>query len=348
MKLSEFSFTLPEELIAQEPLQDRTQSRLLVVDKKQKENIHSHVADLRTFLRPGDLLVLNDSKVIPARLYGKKPTGGKIELLLVSTLSTTPSESVWEAMIGGHGVRPGMTLTLFPEDEHITCTAVERMNERTWKVRFDGFEEDFLEILNRIGSTPIPPYIHSTLSEKELRSRYQTVFAKDAGSVAAPTAGLHFTPELLSDLRAYGVQTTTVTLHVGLGTFSPIHEQDLDKHVMHKELASISEESAQIINRAKEEGRRVIAVGTTSVRTLESLAKNNRVEAGSKWTDIFIQPGYQFQIIDGMLTNFHLPESTLLVLVSALAGRERILAAYQEAIQNKYRFYSFGDAMLLV
>lgn len=348
MLLSDFSFDLPEELIAQEPLSDRTRSRLLVVDRKNEALTHSHVSDIAQFFRAGDVLVMNNSKVIPARLYAKKPTGGKVEILLVSHIATTNTSSTWEALIGGHHIADNTPLTLLPEESGVVCTAETHLTERTWRVIFNGFNGSFEKVLEDIGNTPIPPYINSSLSEEELRSRYQTVYAQHAGSVAAPTAGLHFTPELLKQLRSQGVITTEVTLHVGLGTFAPIRENDLSKHHMHSERASISEETARIINDAKKEGRRVIAVGTTSVRTLESFAHEGRVTSGEKDTAIFIQPGYEFQIIDGMLTNFHLPESTLIVLVAAFAGRELILRAYNEAIKEKYRFYSFGDAMLIL
>lgn len=348
MQLSDFSFHLPPELIAQEPLAHRSESRLLVVDRTQPFNQHSSMKNLKSFLRPGDVLVMNNSKVIPARIAAKKPTGGKVEIFLVSHIHSNANSSTWEALIGGHHIPDGTLLTMSSKAVEARCTVGEHLTERTRRVTFTGFTGDFTQFLELIGSTPIPPYIHSTLSEEALRERYQTVFAKTAGSVAAPTAGLHFTAELLEDVRAHGVITTEVTLHVGLGTFAPIRENDLSKHHMHSERASISQHTVDTINQAKKEGRRVIAVGTTSVRTLESFAHNSRVSAGEKDTAIFIQPGYQFQIVDGILTNFHLPESTLIVLVSAFASRERILGAYQEAITERYRFYSFGDAMLLL
>lgn len=348
MQLSDFSFTLPQELIAQEPLRDRTQSQLLVVDRASGKLTHTHIAHIADFLRPGDVLVMNNSKVIPARLFAQKPTGGKVEIMLVSHINTTSTTSTWEALIGGHHIADHTELTLLPAESGVICTAEAHITERTWRVTFHHYVGDFEKILEDLGNTPIPPYIHSKLSEKELRERYQTVFAKSAGSVAAPTAGLHFTPKLLEELRAKGVITTEVTLHVGMGTFAPIRENDLSKHHMHSERAEISIETANIINTAKQEGRRIIAVGTTSVRTLESFAHNSRVNADKKDTAIFIQPGYQFQIVDGILTNFHLPESTLIVLISAFSSRDHVLNAYHEAIQNKYRFYSFGDAMLII
>ncbi|MCW1930065.1 MAG: tRNA preQ1(34) S-adenosylmethionine ribosyltransferase-isomerase QueA [Candidatus Kerfeldbacteria bacterium] len=348
MQLSDFSFDLPEELIAQEPLNHRAQSRLLVINRNTSELTHSNISDIAQYFRAGDVLVMNNSKVIPARLYAKKPTGGKVEIFLVAHIATTQNSSTWEALIGGHHIANNTELALLPENSSVTCTTEARITERTWRVTFRNYTGNFDAVLERLGNTPIPPYIHSTLSENELRERYQTVYAKSAGSVAAPTAGLHFTSELLEQLCAKGVITTEVTLHVGLGTFAPIRENDLSKHHMHSERAVISQEAAHIINAAKKEGRRVIAVGTTSVRTLESFAHEGRVQAGEKSTSIFIQPGYQFQIVDGILTNFHLPESTLIVLVAAFASRERILNAYKEAIANRYRFYSFGDAMLII
>lgn len=341
MKTSDFFYELPEELIAQDPLPDRSASRLLVLDKKSGGIKHRSFRDIREYLREGDCLVLNNTRVIPARLLGiKKETGGAVELLLLKRLSADR----WETLVRpGKKLREGACVSF--GDGALTGEIEEVLPDGNRIVRF-FFEGIFEEILDRLGQMPLPPYITHTLGDRE---RYQTVYAKYDGSAAAPTAGLHFTKELLSELREMGVEIVEVTLHVGLGTFRPVKAEEVTEHRMHSEYYEIPPEAAERINAAKAEGRRVISVGTTSTRTLESAATpDDRVTSGSGWTDIFIYPGYDFRVIDGLLTNFHLPESTLIMLVSALAGRERVLHAYEEAVRERYRFFSFGDAMLIL
>lgn len=341
MKTSDFKFDLPKELIAQDPLADRASSRLLVLDKKTGKTQHRTFRDIKEYLRPGDCLVVNDTKVIPARLLGcREETKGKVEVLLLKRLS----DNEWETLVKpGRRLRPGARLSF--GDGLLGAEVQEVMEEGNRRIRFiyDGI---FEEILDTLGQMPLPPYITHQLEEKD---RYNTVYASHPGSAAAPTAGLHFTKELLEEIRQEGVDIAKVTLHVGLGTFRPVKVEDVQSHHMHSEWYEITEEAAQAINGARKRGGRIICVGTTSCRTIESAADEaGRIEAKSGWTDIFIYPGYRFKVLDGLITNFHLPESTLLMLVSALAGREHILAAYEEAVREKYRFFSFGDAMLIM
>lgn len=342
MDVQQFDFELPEHLIAQHPLEDRTASRLLVLNKETGNILHQRFTNLIDHLVPGDVLVLNDSRVLPARLIGEKEgTGAKIEVLLLKSLG----DDRWETLVKpGKRVKPG-TVVVFG-DGLLRCVCEESTDMGGRIVRF-SYEGIFYEILERLGTMPLPPYIHEQLEDKE---RYQTVYARERGSAAAPTAGLHFTKEYLEQIAAKGVHITTITLHVGLGTFRPVSADRVEEHVMHAEYYEISQETADVVNAAKEEGRRVIAVGTTSCRTLETVgsAHGGRLAASSGWTDIFIYPGYHFSIIDGMLTNFHLPKSTLVMLVSALAGKENILNAYKSAVEQEYRFFSFGDAMLII
>lgn len=342
MDVQQFDFELPEHLIAQHPLADRTASRLLVLHKETGNILHQRFTNLIDHLVPGDVLVLNDSRVLPARLIGEKEgTGAKIEVLLLKSLG----EDRWETLVKpGKRVKPG-TVVVFG-DGLLRCICEESTDMGGRIVRF-SYEGIFYEILERLGTMPLPPYIHEQLEDQE---RYQTVYARERGSAAAPTAGLHFTKEYLEQIAAKGVHITTITLHVGLGTFRPVSADRVEEHVMHAEYYEISQETADMVNAAKEEGRRVIAVGTTSCRTLETVgsAHGGRLAATSGWTDIFIYPGYSFSIIDGMLTNFHLPKSTLVMLVSALAGKENILNAYKSAVEQEYRFFSFGDAMLII
>ena len=341
MDVKDFYYDLPQELIAQDPLEDRSSSRLMVLDKITGEVEHRHFKDITEYLRPGDCLVINNTKVIPARLYGvKEGTEAKIEILLLKR----KENDIWETL-----VKPGKkckigTKIVFGEGI-LTGEVVDIVEEGNRLIQFH-YEGIFEEILDRLGQMPLPPYITHQLQDK---NRYQTVYAKYDGSAAAPTAGLHFTPELLQQVRDMGVEIAEVTLHVGLGTFRPVKETDVLKHHMHSEFYQIEQSEADKINKAKKEGHRVIAVGTTSTRTLESAAdENGFLTEKSGWTEIFIYPGYQFKVIDALITNFHLPESTLVMLVSALAGREHVLAAYETAVEEKYRFFSFGDAMFIV
>ena len=340
MKTSDFDFDLPEELIAQTPLERRDASRLLVMDKTTGELEHHHFYELPQFLRKGDCLVLNNSRVLPARLIGQRlPGGGACEVLLL----TEKGDGVWECLVRpGRRLKPGAKMT-FGEGK-LTATVEQELSDGNRLVKFH-YEGIFLEVLEELGSMPLPPYIREKLEDKE---RYQTVYSKINGSAAAPTAGLHFTPELLQQIQDMGVKLCYVTLHVGLGTFRPVKAEDILEHEMHSEYCMISEEAAQTINETKQQGGRVICVGTTSCRTIESFAhEDGTMEAKSGWTNIFIYPGYRFKVLDGLITNFHLPQSTLIMLVSALAGREHVLHAYEEAVKEKYRFFSFGDAMLI-
>ena len=340
MKVKDFWYDLPQELIAQDPLSDRSSSRLLVLDRESGQIRHDHFYHLQNYLRPGDCLVLNNTRVIPARLFGvKEETGAAIEILLLKRKSA----DVWETLVRpGKKARPGAKIVF--GDGLLTGEVLEIVEEGNRLIRFT-YEGIFEEVLDQLGQMPLPPYITHELKDK---NRYQTVYAKYDGSAAAPTAGLHFTPELLDELRAFGVEIAEVTLHVGLGTFRPVKAEEVTDHHMHSEYYEISKESADRINTAKAEGRRVICVGTTSCRTIESAAdENGRLSEKSGWTDIFIYPGYQFKVLDGLITNFHLPESTLIMLVSALAGRDHVMAAYEEAVKERYRFFSFGDAMLI-
>ena len=339
MKKSDFYFDLPEELIAQTPLERRDASRLLALDRATGEMEHRHFFDLPDYLKSGDCLVLNDSRVLPARLMGNRLTGGAVEVVLLRDLGG----GKWECLTRpGRKTRPGTELTF--GDGLLTATVTDALDDgnKVLEFHYDGI---FLEILDKLGKMPLPPYIKEELRDRE---RYQTVYSRELGSAAAPTAGLHFTPELLEQIQAKGVQICYVTLHVGLGTFRPVKEEEILDHVMHSEYCVIPEETAKIINETKAAGGRVIAVGTTSCRTLESFTDpDGTVQARGGWTDIFIYPGYTFKCIDALVTNFHLPESTLIMLVSALAGRERILRAYETAVRERYRFFSFGDAMFI-
>ena len=340
MKTSDFYYDLPQELIAQDPLEDRSASRLMHLDKVTGEVQHRHFRDVLEYLKPGDCLVINDTKVIPARLYGHKVgTDAAIEILLLKR----KEKDVWETLVKpGKKCRPGTVISF--GDGILTGEVIDVVEEGNRLIRFD-YEGIFEEILDRLGEMPLPPYITHKLKDKD---RYQTVYAKHEGSAAAPTAGLHFTKELLAQVGEMGVKIAHVTLHVGLGTFRPVKVEDVSQHHMHSEFYVVEEDQAKLINDTKASGHRVISVGTTSCRTLEAATGEDGVlRAGSGWTEIFIYPGYQFRMIDGLITNFHLPESTLLMLVSALAGKEHIMAAYEEAVREKYRFFSFGDAMMI-
>ena len=340
MKTSDFYYDLPEELIAQDPLEDRSSSRLMCLDKETGDITQTHFRHILDELNPGDCLVINDTKVIPARLYGSKAgTNAGIEILLLKR----KEDHVWETLVKpGKKAKPGTVISF--GNGLLTGEVIDVVEEGNRLIQF-SYEGIFEEILDQLGEMPLPPYITHKLQDK---GRYQTVYAKHEGSAAAPTAGLHFTEELLEQIKAKGVNIAHVTLHVGLGTFRPVKVDDVEKHHMHSEFYMIEEEQAERINRTKREGNRVIAVGTTSCRTLESASDEEGIlHAGSGWTEIFIYPGYSFKMIDGLITNFHLPESTLLMLVSALAGKESIMHAYEEAVKEKYRFFSFGDAMFI-
>ena len=339
MKTSDFNFELPEELIAQTPLERRDSSRLLTLDKNTGAVGHHHFYDLPDFLRPGDCLVLNDSRVLPARLIGHRPTGGTCEVLLL----VDRGEGCWECLVRpGKKLRTGAQI-IFGQGQ-LTATIERELEDGKRLVQFH-YQGIFLEILEELGKMPLPPYIKAELENQE---RYQTVYSKVVGSAAAPTAGLHFTPELLDNIQDMGVKVCYVTLHVGLGTFRPVKAEDIRDHEMHSEFCMISQETADIINETKRNGGRVICVGTTSCRTIESFAaEDGTMTQRSGWTNIFIYPGYRFKVLDALVTNFHLPQSTLIMLVSALAGREHVLNAYQEAVKEKYRFFSFGDAMFI-
>jgi S-adenosylmethionine:tRNA ribosyltransferase-isomerase len=339
VKTSDFMYDLPEELIAQTPIERRDASRLLVLDKKTGQMEHRHFYDLKEYLRPGDCLVLNDSRVIPARLFGTRPTGGAVEVVLLKDLG----DNRWECLSRpGKKMRPGTEVTF--GDGELTAVVEDVVEGGNRILRFT-YEGIFLEILEKLGRMPLPPYIKVQLDDPE---RYQTVYAREPGSAAAPTAGLHFTQELLQDIRDMGVDVEFVTLHVGLGTFRPVQVEDVENHEMHSEFCTVPEKTAAAIMKAKASGNRVIAVGTTSCRTLESFtAPDGTIAAASGWTNIFIYPGYTFKCIDALVTNFHLPGSTLVMLVSALAGKENIMTAYKEAVDQRYRFFSFGDAMFI-
>lgn len=340
MKKSDFSFILPPELIAQTPIARRDESRLLCLDRRTGAIEHHHFYELPSMLRPGDCLVINDSRVLPARLIGHRPTGGAAELVLLRDLG----DDRWECLCRpGKRLREGAEI-LFGDDGELHAIVEEVMPDGNRKIHF-SYDGIFLEVLDSLGKMPLPPYIREELQDRE---RYQTVYSRELGSAAAPTAGLHFTKELLDKIREVGVSICPVTLHVGLGTFRPVKEENIEDHEMHSEFCIISEETANTVNRCRENGGRIIAVGTTSCRTLESFADDHgKLHPGCRWTSIFIYPGYQFRCIDALITNFHLPESTLIMLVSALAGREHVLNAYQIAVQEKYRFFSFGDAMFI-
>lgn len=338
MLLSDFDYELPEELIAQRPIEPRNASRLMIVDPARQMIAHEHFYDLQKFLRAGDALIFNDTRVIPARLIGHKSTGARVEVFLLRRLDAT----TWESLVKpGRKIAEGTEISFGDE---LSCKVVgpTDFGGRVVEFKFNGV---FEEILDRLGETPLPPYIHTKLDDSE---RYQTVYNRERGSAAAPTAGLHFTTEQMQTLKASGINLGFVTLHVGLGTFRPVQVETIEQHVMHEEFYTIPQTTADLIHETKQRGSRVIAVGTTSIRTLEAAAlSKNSVAVGSSSTNIFIYPGYQFKIVDALITNFHLPKSTLLMLVSAFAGREFILRAYREAVEQRYRFFSFGDAMFI-
>lgn len=337
MQVKDFTYELPQELIAQHPMEPRDHSRLLVVDKNTGTVEHKHFYDLCEYLRPDDLLVFNDTRVIPARLHGVKDTGARVEVFLLTRLDNTN----WEVLVKpGRKLRVGAKIKFSDE---LACEIIDDTDFGGRVARF-CYEGIFEEILDRLGETPLPPYITAPLEDKE---RYQTVYSRENGSAAAPTAGLHFTNELLEKIKAMGCEEVFVTLHVGLGTFRPVSVEDINDHVMHREFYSVSPQVAAAINKAKAEGRRIVAVGTTAVRTLEAAGESGEMKAGGNWTKIFIYPGYRFRLVDALVTNFHLPQSTLLMLVSALSTREIMLATYDEAVSEHYRFFSFGDAMFI-
>ena len=342
MKTSDFYYDLPKELIAQDPLEDRSSSRLLHLSPADGVIEHRHFKDILDYLQPGDTLVINDTKVIPARLYGHRSiTGGVVEILLLKR----KTDDVWECLVKpGKKARSGSVIE-FGEEGLLTGMITDVLEDGNRLIKF-SYEGIFEEILDRLGEMPLPPYITHKLKDK---NRYQTVYAKNEGSAAAPTAGLHFTRELLESVKEKGVHIAHVTLHVGLGTFRPVKSDSVEEHHMHSEFYVVEEDQAELINRTRQDGGRIIAVGTTSCRTLESAStEDGLLKSGSGWTDIFIYPGYRFKMIDGLITNFHLPESTLLMLVSAFAGKENIMHAYEEAVRERYRFFSFGDAMLIL
>jgi len=340
MRVEEFDFDLPKELIAQTPLKNREESRLLILNRKTGEITHKHFYDIIEYLNPGDTLVLNNTKVIPARLYGvKQATNAHIEVLLLNQ----KANDVWEVLCRpAKRVKVGTIISF--GDGILTAKCIESFDEGRRYLQFE-YEGIFLEILDKLGEMPLPPYITAKLEDKD---RYQTVYAKIEGSAAAPTAGLHFTKGLLERIKNKGINITYLTLHVGLGTFKPVSESDVEKHKMHSEFYSVNEETAKTLNETKKNGKRIISVGTTSTRTLETImTKYGTFKADSGYTDIFIYPGYEFKAIDGLITNFHLPKSTLIMLVSAFASKDLIMKAYQEAIKERYRFFSFGDAMFI-
>ncbi len=337
MKLEDFNYDLPKELIAQTPAEPRDSCRLMCLDRKTGAYSHETFRHILDEIRPGDVFVFNNTKVIPARLFGTRKTGGRVEALLL----TPKGNDVWECLVNpGRKALPGEVITF---SDKISCEVLEKTEFGGRLVRF-SYEGDWDTLLDEIGEMPTPPYIHKKLTDK---NQYQTVYAEYKGSAAAPTAGLHFTPALLDEMRAKGAELHFVTLHVGIGTFRPVSEENIEDHEMHREWYTVPEDVADAVNRAKEEGRRVIAVGTTSVRTLESAGQSGRVESGSDWTRLYIYPGYEWKITDAIVTNFHLPESTLLMMMSSFAGRENVLKAYEAAVQEKYRFFSFGDAMFI-
>lgn len=337
MQVKDFDYELPKELIAQHPMEPRDHSRLLVVDRQTGELEHRHFYDICDYLKPGDLLVFNDTRVIPARLHGTKDTGARAEVFLLTRLNATD----WEVLVKpGRRLRPGAKISFGPE---LSCE-IREVTDFGGRIAHFIYDGIFEEILDRLGETPLPPYITAPLEDKE---RYQTVYSRENGSAAAPTAGLHFTKELMAKLQNMEIEEVFVTLHVGLGTFRPVSEEIIEEHKMHREFYTVSPEAAEAINRARREGRRIVAVGTTAVRTLESAGATGVMKAGGNWTQIFIYPGYQYHFVDALITNFHLPQSTLLMLVSALSSRELMLRAYAEAVREKYRFFSFGDAMFI-
>jgi S-adenosylmethionine:tRNA ribosyltransferase-isomerase len=342
MKVEDYDFHLPEELIAQTPLLERTSSKLMVLDKKTGELEHRHFYDIIEYLREGDCLVLNDTRVLPARLYGmKEDTGAKVEVLLLNE----EGQDKWKTLVKpAKRVKEGTVITFGDGRLKATCLDIEEQGGRVLQFHYEGI---FYEVLDSLGEMPLPPYIKEQLDDQD---RYQTVFAKERGSAAAPTAGLHFTTELLEKIKNKGIHISFITLHVGLGTFRPVSVENIDEHDMHAEYYSMSQETADLLNDVRAKGGRIITVGTTSTRTIETIATKNdgKFKSESGWTDIFIFPGYAFKGIDAMITNFHLPKSTLIMLVSALAGRENVISAYEQAVKNEYRFFSFGDAMLII
>jgi len=339
VKTHDFYYDLPEDLIAQTPLKQRDTSRLMVLDRVSGKVCHKHFYDIIDYLNPGDCLVMNDSRVLPARLLGHRPTGGAVEVLLLRDLG----DKKWECLCKpGRKMQQGAEVIFGNGELTAVVAELKEDGNRIVEFRYEGI---FLEVLERLGKMPLPPYIKEELQDQE---RYQTVYSREVGSAAAPTAGLHFTNELLDKIREKGIKTAFVTLHVGLGTFRPVKAEEITEHHMHAELCMISPETATVLNDTKQQGGRIICVGTTSCRTLESLVnENGSFEAKSKWTEIFIYPGYTFKAMQGLITNFHLPESTLVMLVSAFAGRENVLSAYEEAVRERYRFFSFGDAMFI-
>lgn len=355
MKLSLFDYNLPHELIAQKQMKPRDHSRLLILDRKSQKIAkgheqcrmeHKHFDDLPDYLDSDDVLVVNETKVFPARLYGKKETGGKVEILLtdISTRRTSSLEMTSRALIGGRNIKVGDTIFL---GKNLEATIVKDIDGKNKEIKFNKFGKNLEKIIENIGHTPLPPYI-KTKDSKQIKKDYQTVYAKSTGSAAAPTAGLHFTDRILKKLDKKGIMIFKVTLHVGLGTFAPVEVEDIRKHKIHHEWASIDTKTAQGLNKLKKQGKNIIAVGTTSARTLEAFAdKKNHIKSGAKWVDIYIYPGYKYKFVDDLITNFHLPKSSLLFMVSALAGRELIMSAYKKAIKLKYRFFSFGDAMFI-
>ncbi|MCR1833943.1 tRNA preQ1(34) S-adenosylmethionine ribosyltransferase-isomerase QueA [Oceanobacillus caeni] len=343
MNIEDFDYHLPEELIAQTPLKDRTSSRLLVLDRQTKNVKHEHFSDIKKYLKPGDCLVLNNTKVLPARLYGiKENTGAKIEVLLLHQ----KEEDTWEVLTKpAKKVKKGTVLVFGDGLLQATCVGFKEHGGRILEFSYDGI---FYEVLDQLGEMPLPPYIKEQLPEED-KDRYQTVYAKEEGSAAAPTAGLHFTSELLNEIKEMGVTIAFITLHVGLGTFRPVSVDKIEEHEMHSEFYQMTKETADTLNKVKENGGRIISVGTTSTRTLETIRRDHdKFVETSGWTDIFIYPPYEFKAIDGLITNFHLPKSTLIMLVSALVGKDTILRAYNEAVEERYRFFSFGDAMLIL
>ena len=336
MKVSQFDYHLPQALIAQKPATPRDSSRLFVYNKKTKKEQHDRFTNLEKYLQPDDILVFNDTKVFPARLWARRETGGRNEVFLLRSVRA----NIWEVLIGGKVRRLGLRLFFGNELE---CRVVKQMDDGMWHVRFNKTPKQVLAIADKIGSTPTPPYI----KEHARRTDYQTVYAKKTGSVAAPTAGFHFTKRLLQKLKKYGVQFEYITLHVGYGTFQPVKVKDVEKHHIHSEYAEVNESTVKRLIKAKEQGRRIIAVGTTTVRTLETVFKNRRAKKFNGWIDTFIYPGYRFKFVDAIITNFHLPKSTLLMLISAFVGRQKTLELYKTAVEKKYRFYSFGDGMFL-
>lgn len=340
MRLSLFDYKLPVNLIAKKQAKPRDHSRLLILDRQNKKIQHKHFYDLPDILNKNDVLVVNETKVFPARLQAKKITGGQAEILLLRPLTG----SAWQAILGGRRLKVGDTLYL----EHgLSAKIIKQEANKVWQVRFNCAGKKLEKIINNIGHTPLPPYIKTKDSQK-IKSDYQTIYAKKLGSAAAPTAGLHFTPRLLKKLRVKNIKIYKITLHVGLGTFAPVEVEDITKHQIHKEWAEIDKSTALALNQAKRQGAKIVAVGTTTARTLEALSDNSGVlRSGAKWVDIYIYPGYRFRFIDDLITNFHLPQSSLLFMVSALAGRQLILQTYKKAIKLKYRFFSFGDAMFI-